>query len=1019
MEPQETVDPPAGLAAQLGWVRELARALLGNGPDADDVAQEVWLRAASKSSSTAGNRAWLSVVTTRLVHGVRRSEARRRRREEVAARVEVGREDDVLARGETGQRLIGAVMALPEPYRSTVLHRYIDGLSVAEIAERENVTEPAVRKRLSRAIGQLRARLDKEFEGGRSTWIAALIDVVGRKESGALPLLAVAGVGLLIMKKALLVAGVLVLVCLSVLAATGRHWLGLDGEREHVADVAKIAASLPADPALDLPEPASETRASVAGPATASANTIVVEGAVVNLPYPDVSGAAEPAAGVVVTLRIPFIGSEPIPEVETVTGADGRFRLTVEAPAKLALHVNVYAAGDDTYRMKSASIQLDDMTGTFERRLERAAHGDLSGIVVDHADRPVPDTVVRLAQASAWLGPETVEGEAAPASPEVTTDASGQFTFRSLHASNSFHPGTPSLVVRKAGFRMLPSRPPSFRARGGWDDVQIRLLPSAGQLAVRVLDAQGVPQSDVGVAARISSGEPGASWEPWDRFPRKTDKTDADGRVVLEDLWLGRRLALSIQGSTGNWLCERAIGGRIDIGRPARGSGIVIPDSKTLALDVVLPATARITGRVVDGARTVVPAANVVLVMRGGDTHPDNRFSLKSDSEGRFETVIARPTRTLVIDVAGYTGTGRVWGSLDSLPPEPGRMVGRNVAEFDPASGAEPFVEIVVEPALSISGTVREADDTPCKGRVVAIPVGAPEGEYTRGAGTTIGEDGRFEIGSLVPGEYSLDVRPHEHDVFTDCLLSQRFDGIAAGRSDVELTLGQDRAVEVEVEVSATDGKPAEMTFVIGMFHPYGARDPSGYVPDSKQRYAGHSGWPNGATLNFGGQTGHVGPDGVTGFLHMYGELPVHRLAPMSEGWYALGLDARDAEGARYHACGTGLVYLRPGAYRFHFDLVRQANVEGRIVNADPDADLALMLVTSSGDPVQILRTDRHIDEIVSIGAEGRFQLTGAPLGAFRLRVGSEPELRRGIFLRETAVVVAPTGNAPLEITLP
>ena len=36
MEPQETVDPPAGLAAQLGWVRELARALLGNREEGRD-----------------------------------------------------------------------------------------------------------------------------------------------------------------------------------------------------------------------------------------------------------------------------------------------------------------------------------------------------------------------------------------------------------------------------------------------------------------------------------------------------------------------------------------------------------------------------------------------------------------------------------------------------------------------------------------------------------------------------------------------------------------------------------------------------------------------------------------------------------------------------------------------------------------------------------------------------------------------------------------------------------------------
>ena len=68
---------------------------------------------------------------------------------------------DVLARGETCQRLVAAVMALDEPYRSTVLHRYLDGLSTKQIATLDRVTELVVRKRLSRAMHQLRARLDE------------------------------------------------------------------------------------------------------------------------------------------------------------------------------------------------------------------------------------------------------------------------------------------------------------------------------------------------------------------------------------------------------------------------------------------------------------------------------------------------------------------------------------------------------------------------------------------------------------------------------------------------------------------------------------------------------------------------------------------------------------------------------------------------------------------------------------------------------------------------------------------
>ncbi len=1018
MEPHEASAPSDPLAAQLGWVRELARALLGNSADADDVAQEVWLRASSNPA--ARDRAWLSVVTTRLVQGARRSEARRRRREEVAARTEARSPDDVLARGETSRRLIGAVMTLPEPYRSTVLHRYIDGLGVREIAERKNVTEAAVRKRLSRALGRLRTQLDEEFEGGRRAWIAALIDVAGRGRPTALPWFGAAGVGFVLMKKALVVAAALALICLSIFSATGRSWLGLEPGREPAALVATIVGTPRTDPALGQPEPHIETRASVAPAASSPTHTLVVEGVVKNLPFPETPGATEPAAGVVVSLSFPMLEGAPIPELETTTDAAGRYRLSIENPGQRALYLNLSVEGDEHYRSEGETITLEDRTGPFELDLERVAHGDLSGLVIDDADQPIADILVRLEQSSAWgLGEDTEEGVAPAPRNEATTDARGRFTFHNVHTANGFYPGTPVLVVHKDGYRVMPSKPPSFRARGGWDEVEIRLLPSAGQVVVRVVDAHGEPQSGMRVSAQISNGEPGASFEPWDEFPRQAQKTDADGRVVLDDLWIGRRLQLSLQSKSGNWSFERATGGRVDLGRAARGGAIVIPESKSLALEVVLPPTNRISGRVVDSGGKPVPGAHVHLHMRGGDTRPDNRFALESDSEGRVETVIARPDRVLVIDVGAYTGKASSWASLVDLWPEPGRLVGRSVVEFDPAARVDPFFEIVIRPALAISGSVRDADGTPCKGMIVAIPVGAPEGAYSRGAGSPIEEDGRFEIGALVPGEYVLDLRPKKHQIFTDCLLTQRFEGIEAGRSDVHLVLVEDRAVDVEIEVSAADGTPTEMTFVIGMFHPYVARDPSGHVPDAKQKYDGLSGWPSGATLNFGGQTGHVGPDGVTGFLHVYGKLPLHRLAPMSEGWYTLGLDARDANGTRYHACGTGLVYLKPGAYRFHFDLVRESLIEGVITNFDPEVDLALMLVTPDGKPISVQRTSRTLDEVVSIGAAGRFRIEGAPVGEYRLRVGSEPELRRGSFVTEVDLTIGAKDNAPLRLTLP
>jgi hypothetical protein len=147
--------------------------------------------------------------------------------------------------------------------------------------------------------------------------------------------------------------------------------------------------------------------------------------------------------------------------------------------------------------------------------------------------------------------------------------------------------------------------------------------------------------------------------------------------------------------------------------------------------------------------------------------------------------------------------------------------------------------------------------------------------------------------------------------------------------------------------------------------------------------------------------------------------VPVHELAPMDEGWYTIAVDARDRAGARYHPCGTGLVYLEAGSYRFRFELERTTRVEGRVEGPPGVEDLAVALVERSGEPVQLLRSNRRLDEVVPIGAGGRFALEGAPIGPFTLRVGREEELRAGRSLHAQDVTIEAGENAPVEVRLP
>jgi hypothetical protein len=266
---------------------------------------------------------------------------------------------------------------------------------------------------------------------------------------------------------------------------------------------------------------------------------------------------------------------------------------------------------------------------------------------------------------------------------------------------------------------------------------------------------------------------------------------------------------------------------------------------------------------------------------------------------------------------------------------------------------------------------------------------------------------------------YDLDVRPSANYEFTDCLLSQRFTSIEAGGAPVDLVLDDGHAARVVLDVSASEGEVAAMTVVIGRFFPYAAREPSGRVPARERAFPGTAGWPQGAILGMGGQSGDLDDQGATGFLHLRGDVPVHHCKPMNEGWYFIGIDATDADGQRFHPCGTGLVYLTPGDYHFHFDIVRQARIEGRVTNASADSDLWAALVTREGRAVQVQRTTRHMAEIVPVGSGGRFALDGAPVGEFRLRVGTEQQLRGGEFIQELPTTIRSTSDAPLVIRLP
>jgi RNA polymerase sigma factor (sigma-70 family) len=173
------------LLTQGAWARRLARRLMRGDDEADDLLQEAWMSAAKgPGPSRATPRTWLAGVMHILARRHARAAGRRRQREgeaaaDVAAQDDGVLADDLLARVETQRQLAETLLALDEPYRKTVLLRYYEGLSAAEIARRTEVPAGTVRWRLKEGLARLRRDVD-ERAGGRRACAVALARFVGR-----------------------------------------------------------------------------------------------------------------------------------------------------------------------------------------------------------------------------------------------------------------------------------------------------------------------------------------------------------------------------------------------------------------------------------------------------------------------------------------------------------------------------------------------------------------------------------------------------------------------------------------------------------------------------------------------------------------------------------------------------------------------------------------------------------------------------------------------------------------------
>lgn len=154
----------------------LARGLVADDAEAEDLLQDGWVRAYEHLAEWRGEAA----LTTWLARIVTHEAFARRRRARRFAAFDPGAEENLSAPAAEAPEsaaigselrgvLEGAVAALAPLYRSVFLLREIEGLSTAETADALEITREAVKVRLHRGKALLRSHLHRRFGAAART----------------------------------------------------------------------------------------------------------------------------------------------------------------------------------------------------------------------------------------------------------------------------------------------------------------------------------------------------------------------------------------------------------------------------------------------------------------------------------------------------------------------------------------------------------------------------------------------------------------------------------------------------------------------------------------------------------------------------------------------------------------------------------------------------------------------------------------------------------------------------------
>lgn len=505
---------PHSLLAEAGWVERLARRLVRDDATAQDLVQETWLAALEAPPAADGRlRPWLARVLLNFARQRKRGEDRRLRREATAARPEALPPVSEASERIEAQRVLAEALAeLPEDLKTTVVLRYFDGLSPAEIARRQGIPGGTVRWRLHRATDELRERLAKR--GGEGRWALALLPLLRRPPLGEIAAQAAAGSaagiaeGVLMMNTITKVGVAAVLV---VTASVGA-WMGTDRSAESLENVAatRPLSFAPAEPdpapakeKVDhelAPAPTQAPRESVAGSSEEPSAPAPLRAAGVEARFLDRYG--QPVEGASLVLQC----TSPMPSADS--GADGRVRMEVLEVSE-ALTSSDFTVARAAYATHFGRLPLKGGETTYLGDIRLEPGGSVAGRVFGLDGRPAQGAkisvtspqMVRGLEEARLLGPW-----AESKTPSATALADGTFLVAGVRA------GVARVWAGSEDTRWSFTEPVVVPENGLRDGIELRLEPFGDRDLIRgiVLSPEGdlVPDAVVRYVGRSE----GSTW---------------------------------------------------------------------------------------------------------------------------------------------------------------------------------------------------------------------------------------------------------------------------------------------------------------------------------------------------------------------------------------------------------------------------------------------------------------------------------------------------------------------------